>query len=173
MVFSIHCVLSPVMIYTITRNICLISSEKLLDMLACLFKSNIIKSVTHRWPSFKHKEINIHFSIDFFTKTQFNCLFQIYFNLCRIYNSIFKTWCIMINFNATWLDILANKACYSFNLASKGRFTFIHVYANIPTISVSPVMHDLIDLDPILYKINNNNVKLATLCRYFFIVCKL
>lgn len=69
--------------------------------------------------------------------------------------------------------ILANKACYSFNLASKGRFTFIHVYANIPTISVSPVMHDLIDLDPILYKINNNNVKLATLCRYFFIVCQL
>lgn len=69
--------------------------------------------------------------------------------------------------------ILANKAWYSFNLASKGRFTFIHVYANIPTISISPAMHDLIDLDPILYKINNNNVKLATLCRYFFIVCKL
>lgn len=69
--------------------------------------------------------------------------------------------------------ILANKTCYSFNLASKGRFTFIHVYANIPTISISPAMHDLIDLDPILYKINNNNVKLATLCRYFFIVCKL
>lgn len=30
-------------------------------------------------------------------------------------------------------------------------------------------MHDLIDLDPILYKINNNNVKLATLCRYFLL----
>lgn len=79
----------------------------------------------------------------------------------------------MINFNVIWLDILVNKVCYSFNFVLKGRFMFIYVYVNILIILVLLVMYDLIDLDLILYKINNNNVKLVILCWYFFIVCKL
>lgn len=69
--------------------------------------------------------------------------------------------------------ILANKACYSFNLASKGRFTFIHVYANIPTISVSPVMHDLrIQIQSYIKSITTMSNK-QHYVDIFFIVCKL
>lgn len=68
MVFFIYCVLFLVMIYIIIRNNCLKYLEKLLNMLVCLFKLNIIKFVIYRWFSFKYKEINIYFLIDFFIK---------------------------------------------------------------------------------------------------------